>query len=510
MESSACRAQTRWFALSLLGILLASGLLRLYRINAPVVDGFWDRQVAYANKSRAMAGPPFHLLNGSYDFLPESGKRVECTEEIPVYFGLLAVGYRAFGEQDWFARTVSLVGCLVALGAFCGLVRREYDERFALVATILLASCPLLVFYGRDVVADVWMIAAILLAVYCYRRAEDSHRLAWIIASGFAVLLAAGFKYYGLIALVPIAELAYRRHGLRAALHHELWLPALVAMLPVAWWMVAVFFATANPTGSFTYFFFQKPSSVGLLIYCFFSRFLWKSCGPVLVGLMLAGVFATITRRQPTTRCLWSWTFTGWLYYLLLAPAAVGQEYYGLILLPAAALWGATGWTWLFASTATREQTSRFALRAGILVLFLAVAVHSPWIMRSRFRENRGMVLAGQRLNELCSPTGRVVAGPQTPQPIVHYAHREGWFWQDQAFPDWSSRLAHYRDLGAEYVVVYFDHKTNDQQRQMYAPMLASLPVVEHRTGPNTRSEIAYEYYILSLRDARLADRQTH
>jgi len=92
--------------------------------------------------------PGFARLNVSYDFLPSDGQRVPCTEEIPVYNGLVAVGYRLFGEQDWIPRAISLGGCLVAIGVFCGLVRREYDARFAVVAGILFASCPLLIFYA--------------------------------------------------------------------------------------------------------------------------------------------------------------------------------------------------------------------------------------------------------------------------------------------------------------------------------------------------------------------------
>lgn len=504
MESSSSQWLSRRFATALLAILLFSGLLRLYRINTPMVDGFWDRQVAYANKARNTAGPPFQLLNASYDFLPYDGQRVPCTEEIPVYNGLVAAGFRLFGEQDWIPRAISLVGCLVAIGAFCGLVRREHDAQFAVVAGILLASCPLLIFYGRGAVADTWMLAAILLAVYCYHRAEGRYRLAWLIGSGLATLLAAGFKYYGLIALVPIAELAYRRRGLRALVHYEFWLPALIAILPVAWWMLTVFFATNNPTGTFTYFCFQQPEALVKLLHRFVGRFLWKSCGPVLLGLILVGVYAVVTRREKA-RALWSWTATGLLYYVLLAPAAVGHEYYELILLPAAALWGATGWNLLYRHPLGTPRSWLFSPQAGVAMLIAAVVLHSPWVMRSRFRENRGMVLAGQRLNELCSPTGRVVAGPQTPQPVVHYAHREGFLWQDRHLPNWANLFAHYRELGAEYVVLYFDNKTDLQQRQFYAPVLAALPVVEHRSSPATGLATAYEYYILRLQESQLA-----
>jgi len=36
-------------------------------------------------------------------------------EEFPLYHALVAVGYRMFGQQDWFGRALSAVGSLVAI-----------------------------------------------------------------------------------------------------------------------------------------------------------------------------------------------------------------------------------------------------------------------------------------------------------------------------------------------------------------------------------------------------------
>jgi len=499
--------EERWgrFKWGLLGLLVLSALLRLYRIDAPVVDGFFDKQVAIANRARAMAGPPFSLLSAAFDFLPEDGRRMPCNEEIPLYHGLVALGYRLLGEQDWFARAINLVGSLVAIAAFCGLVRREYDAQFALVAGVLFASCPLLIFYGRAVAVDTWMLAGILLAVYCYGRYQDENRLAWLIASGLGALLAAGFKYWGIVALLPIADLAYRRHGLRAAVHYEFWLPAAIVAVPLAWWMFGVFLAGTNPAGHCTYFVFQRPEALGKLLHRFVDRLLWKSCGPVLVGLIAVGGYA-VARFRVGTKCLWRWTGVGLFYYLLLAPAAVGHEYYDLVLLPACALWGATGWTWLCHRAATGQPSAPLSLRMGVVLLLLAVVVHSPWIMHGRFRENRGMLVAGDRVQQLCPNGRRIVAGPLTPQPIVHYARREGWLWHEHRFPDWQQRLSHYRRLGAEYVVLYFDRRTGRRERDAYAPLLSALPVVEHRAEPDSSDAIAYEYYILRLSGVDLQD----
>ena len=58
-----------------------------------------------ANRARNMAGPPFDPWHASFDFcITMDGRREPYTEEFPLYHALVAVGYRVFGEQDWFGR----------------------------------------------------------------------------------------------------------------------------------------------------------------------------------------------------------------------------------------------------------------------------------------------------------------------------------------------------------------------------------------------------------------------
>ena len=290
----------RRFAAAVAILLLASAALRFYRIDAPLVDCFWDKQVVVANLARSMAGPPFHLLNASIDFcISKDGRRMPTTEEIPVYYGLVAASYRVFGEQDWFGRALSGLGSLVAILAFVGLMRREFDNRFAILAGFFLAFSPLLLFYGRTVLPDPCMLAGMLAAAYCFRRALDQGGVAWVVLSGVAGLAAVGFKYYGLMALLPMAEMAWRQADRRKANAAKLALAAAIMIVPLAAWMLLVFFQTANPARGEPYFAFQKPAVLmqGKLWTRLFDNFLWKSCGPLGTVFLAMGVLATILRR---------------------------------------------------------------------------------------------------------------------------------------------------------------------------------------------------------------------
>ena len=121
-------------------------------------------------------------------------------------------------------------------------------------------------------------------------------------------------------------------------------------------------------------------------------------------------------------------------FYFLLGPKAWGHEYYELMMLPGAAGWAALGWCFLFRRPAEENRLGRLQMPVGACLLVLAAIVHSPMISNGRFKQDMGFMIAAQSAAKHCSEHGRIVAGPFTPQPIIHYARREGWAWQE--FPD--------------------------------------------------------------------------
>lgn len=497
----------KWFAALVVALLLFTCAWRFYRLDAPVVDGFWDKQVAVANKARVMAGPPLSLIEGAFDFLPDDGVMRPLTEEIPLYHAIIALGYCWFGDQDWFARLFSALGSFIALSGCYALVKREFDVRLASLATLLLAASPLFLFYGRAVIPDMWMLAGMLVSAAFYRRYHDDPKLRWLLACGIAGLLGAGFKYYGLMVLVPLAEIACRRRSWRGLFSLSLWLPATIMLLPVAVWMVAVFIRTSNPAQGGEYFIFQRPDLLWSSAFWvrLFDHFLWKSCGPVTTGLVALGVAANCWLRS-CPRPMIAWTTMGLGFYILLGPKSSNHEYYELMLLPAATLWAATGWQALWDASSRVVLRIRSPLACGAAVLVVLAIVQSPLVMNRRYEQETGFVLAARRLDALCSSAGRVVVGPTSPQPIIHYAHRQGWTWQEMDWRDWRGSLAHYQQLGAEYVLLYFNSKCDAAQRAGYAEMLATLPIAEQHSGPWCKRGGMCEFYVLRLAGVDLAE----
>ena len=198
-------------------LLLAAILMRLNHLQGPLLDQMHGKQIHVANHARNIARAPWNPLRFTMDFLDQSGNPMMLTEEFPLYNGLVGACYWLFGEYEWYGRILSLLGTLVGILAVYDLVRREYDEQAGMVAAFLFAMTPLLLCYGRGVLPDPWMTACMVLCTAFYRRyLDEGYQARWLAAAAVAGLLAALFKFFGLVVLIPLADMAYRRGGCAA------------------------------------------------------------------------------------------------------------------------------------------------------------------------------------------------------------------------------------------------------------------------------------------------------
>ena len=233
--------------LGIAGILFLATIFQLPYITAPLADNLQIKQVYVANKARNIARTPLNPFRNSLDFLDDRGGRITLTEEAPLYTGLLALAYRLLGEHDWVGRVFSLVGTIAALGAYADLVRREHGRAIGTTAAFLLAVTPLLVFYGRAVMPDTWMLAAMIIAATCYHRYLAGLGLYWLIGAVCAASLAPIFKYYGVMVLVPLAGMTLRSGGSRWGRALRFGIIVTATLAPIGLWTITVFLSNAEP-----------------------------------------------------------------------------------------------------------------------------------------------------------------------------------------------------------------------------------------------------------------------
>jgi len=127
-----------------------------------------------------------------------------------LYFRVVALSFGAFGRSETTARlpsALSAAALVVLMFAFC---RREYGERAAALAVVVLATTPLVLGFGRLVIFDMLLTVFMCLAILAGYRAEENEGPArrWWLLLGAAASAVATLVKGPVGFLVPGAVLA--------------------------------------------------------------------------------------------------------------------------------------------------------------------------------------------------------------------------------------------------------------------------------------------------------------
>ena len=163
----------------------------------------------------------------------------------------------------------------------------------------------------------------------------------------------------------------------------------------------------------------------------------------MLICAAFTGVTSTMTVgihgwQQRCSGCLrWGSSITGsWCRFL-----------YGLISVPAAAAWGAVGWRYVRNGINRRREAPLWRTAA---ILGVTALIQSPWVMGVKYEMESQHGILESRLNQLCTPSGKVIVlGQGLGWPVVHYSHRLGWVDESRTLSaDWQERFRTYRGRG--------------------------------------------------------------
>ena len=150
----------------------------------------------------------FGHLGGSALISPDEGRNAEVAREMseshawlaPTYNGLtyldkpafyfktVALSFSLFGETEGAARFSSAFfgfALVVAVFFFC---RKVYDQRTALLATLIVASTPLYIAFARIVIFDMtlaFFVSSTIFSCYLAEEYDDKQRKYWYLLAAF-------------------------------------------------------------------------------------------------------------------------------------------------------------------------------------------------------------------------------------------------------------------------------------------------------------------------------------
>lgn len=356
--------------------------------------------------------------------------------EFPLYNAMVAMAYAVGGLHEWFGQMVSLVCSLGAILFLYGIVRRMEGERIALVASALAALTPLQQFIGQSYLPEPLLMFCLLAALYAMSRYAEDGKAGWLTLATLAATAGLLVKSpAGLMLMLPLAFLAWTRHGWRMALRPAVWAAVILALGVYAAWQ-----RHADHINARFYPHFVSTASSHILWnfgplemrwdWHFYARIagrLFVYLSPVIVLAAAAALF-----KRPANPRAWLWHV--WLaantgYVLLCANLHFRHKHYQIVFVP------------IFAVLAARTVATWWPRQRAVVVmgavLLLAYDVRIGWQMWCEQR-NPTIERACAALREVSSPQDLVVVaafdgaggltGNHHNSPLWLYnADRRGW-----------------------------------------------------------------------------------
>ena len=263
--------------IALLGLVLVGFLVRLWPLD---FQSLWRDEV---DVLRFAARP-----------LPELLRDLTRAEHNgPLYYVLMRGWLELAGSSEFALRFISLCGGVLSIALVWGVAHPLIGRRAALLATLLAALSPYLVWYAQDAKMYAALTALILLALWCATRAVQRGGALWwgafVLAASLALyihLLAA--LMIPLYALLPLTWPSMRGRW-------QYWLIALgmltLPYLPLALWQLPLL-VHPHPTG---HAFTPLPEMLTLLLALHTRGVAMMGDWPVLTAFLFAvllGIFA--------------------------------------------------------------------------------------------------------------------------------------------------------------------------------------------------------------------------
>jgi hypothetical protein len=390
IEALAQRVRRMALGSWLAAALIASALLgvRLWRVTAPPLDNDSVRQPITLDLARNQCLfdlPADRLVTtqawrGGPELLAAlRAGPIPHQDVFPAYHYLVSRLFCAFGPHPALARLLTLAGSLLGVLGLQRFVTIRAGPGQAWLAAALYAVLPLGIYYSRAALRQSFDLGLALAALWCFAEwaKPGPGRRGWLWASAVLFSLAlASSPPLGTLGIVCLA-LAWERDRGRLLRRWELWLAAIVVVVPaLAWYGLVpgtgeILSADGRSFASLSYYGQWLSLRFVQVVPAVVIGFLTLPVGLLLVGL------ARASREQRLVRLAAGWLAAGVVYLAVFDPRAafVSREglhlYAYLVLAPPLAILMALGLdalhVWLQSQGVILSRAS-LALWAGLSI----------------------------------------------------------------------------------------------------------------------------------------------
>lgn len=448
-------------------IIFVGFILRLYRFDSPLADWHSWRQVDTSSVSRVFVQEGFDVLHPRYLDLSNVPSGMENPMgyrfvEFPIYnifqAGLFKTGL-VFTLEQW-GRIVTILSSLLTITFIFLLVRKYTEDKIALFAAFLYAIIPYNIFYGRVTLPDPLMVAFIMGGIYFFdlfiNNGKKQSSLKSISFFFLALLFSAGsflLKPFALFYTLPMAAIAFSSFRLTMFKKWQLYLFAVLAVLPlIAWRIWMTQFPEGIPAsdwllnggnirfkGAFFYWIFENR--IGGLIFSFWGSAL------LIVGILLNSKSEKYFNYIKGQMLLfWAFLVSSLAYLVIVARGNVQHDYYQILIIPTLVIFAALGAKLLL--DPPKELINKYISipLLGLIVIF--IFAFGWYDVRDYFNINRSSILvAGEAVDRLTPKDALIIANYEGDTTFLYQTNRKGW-------ASYTAQLPEMIKMGADFLVI--------------------------------------------------------
>ncbi|MCL6096464.1 MAG: glycosyltransferase family 39 protein [Patescibacteria group bacterium] len=437
-------------------IFVLGFIVRLYRFNGPIADWFSWRQADTSAVSRNFVTGGFDLLHPRFDDLSNVPSGIYDNPdgfrfvEFPIYnifqAGLfITVGH--FTIEEW-GRLVTIFFSLLSALFLLFIVKRRDSFLSGVLTAFFFLFLPFNIFYGRTILPDPLMVTFILGSIYFFDLWVNSKRFSvfnfqFLIALVFSIL-AFLIKPFAAFFMLPMVYLAFEKFGFDFLKKWQLWIFAIISLLPFGLWRAWMLQYPAGIPQSSWLFNGNNIRFKG----AFFNWIFARRIAEMILGfwglpVLILGILA---KYKKNSLFLLSFILSSLVYVSVVATGNVQHDYYQIPIIPSIAIFLGLGSAYLL--NPPKEYISRLKTVPILIVCILFMFAFSWFEVRDFFNiNNPSIVIAGQAVDSMTPKNAKVIALYGGDTSFLYQTKRKGWASFEKPLPELIG-------MGADYLVI--------------------------------------------------------
>jgi len=450
--------------LVLFAVIFLGFIVRLYRIDNPIADWHAWRQADTSSVSRTFVKEGFDLLHPKYDDISNIASGLDNPEgyrfvEFPIYNIFQAGAFKLlpqFTLEKW-GRLITVISSLFSILFLYLIVKRNIGQKEAFFSASFFAFLPFSIYFSRVILPDQMMVTASLGSIYFFDKwIEESSKfkvqssklqlkiqifyVLSIIFTASAFLL----KPYTLFFVLPLVYLAWRSFGLKLIIKWQVWLFALLSIIPlIAWryWMMQ--YPEGIPGNAWLFNGGDIRFKGSFFYWIFGDRISRLILGYLGTGLLVFGFLKG--HKDKGIYFALSFLISSLLYLFIMARGNVQHDYYQILIVPTVCIFLGRGVSYLL----SQEDRMNKVTGSLISIVFMLMMIGFSWyFVRDYFNVNNlAIVEAGKKADEVLPWNAKVIVPYDGDTSFLYYVNRKGWPAFEKAIDDLTM-------MGATHLVI--------------------------------------------------------